>query len=393
MWNIYTVHTWLGTDCMEIDVFYPHSSTGQFCFSLMQPIKNHILIPWTLLSLNTLVPWCGDELVFCCVSVLVCVCSPRLTGRASCWEAGARVGSDHMFKGCIRENPLWAEPCAGSMLACWWARLRCCQRRRDNGQSKQNHSRGTDGSGGTNEIHTKHTNTLTHIHTHTQAHYWWRSGIILKGERSDARSLSRKLNPRSQLTPRLQLLRLLRILKDSLHKQHKPTLQFITATALIFSILNENLILNSLKTFRITRQWSSGELRKIPFCFPMLVSGTCRDLPDQSPSPSILPQFSTSPHLVWQSVLMGISCFFSPLISTLCFCGFFAWSFPAITAQALQMELRHDHSLSSAWRCLAHPGGVGTVHNRIPLISPKVGLVWGCWKLGWKLQSHVSLLL
>lgn len=103
-------------------------------------------------------------------------------------EAGACVGSDHMFKGCVRENPHWGEPCAGSVLACWWVLLRCCQRHRDNGQSMQNHSRSTDGSGGINEIH-----ALTYKDS-TQAHYWWHSDIILKGERSEPLSLSRKLN-------------------------------------------------------------------------------------------------------------------------------------------------------------------------------------------------------
>lgn len=78
-------------------------------------------------------------------------------------EARACVGSDNMFKGCVRANPLWGEPCAGSMPACWWALLRCCQRHRDNGQSMQNHSRSADGSGGggINE-------TRTRLHTITQ---------------------------------------------------------------------------------------------------------------------------------------------------------------------------------------------------------------------------------
>ena len=235
--------------------------------------------------------------------------------------------------------------------------------------------------------------TLTHIHTHTEAHYWWRSGIILKGERSDARSLSRKLNPRSQLTPRLQLLRLLRILKDSLHKQHKPTLQFITATALIFSILNENLILNSLKTFRITRQWSSsGELRKSILFSDARVWDVSRFARSESLPIHSAPVLHQSPS--------GL---------TICFDGNQLFFLPShlhsLLLRVFCLKFPCDHGSGAsdgaeAWsqrlQCLAvprPPWGSRTVHNRIPLISPKVGLVWGCWKLGWKLQSHVSLLL
>lgn len=86
------------------------------------------------------------------------------------------------------------------------------------------------------------------------------------------------------------------------------------------------------------------------------------DLPNQSPSPSTLPQFLNSPHLVWQSVLMEISwVFLAPLSSPLSALVVFTWSFPAIMAQMLQMKLVHDHSLScvatSASQCSPTPVG------------------------------------
>lgn len=105
---------------------------------------------------NESLPWPGYELL--CVFAPVC----SMAAMSLLLEAGACAGSDHMFKGCVRENPLWGEPCAGSMLACWWALLRCCQRHRDNGQSMQNHSRSTDGSGWINDIHTQQ-HTLAYI--------------------------------------------------------------------------------------------------------------------------------------------------------------------------------------------------------------------------------------
>lgn len=89
-------------------------------------------------------------------------------------EARACAGSDKMFKGCVRASPLRGEPCAGSSPACWWAFLRSCQRRHDNGHSIQNHSRSTDGSGGIDVIPIETTHAQIQ-YTGSSRHY-----IILK---------------------------------------------------------------------------------------------------------------------------------------------------------------------------------------------------------------------
>ena len=179
-------------------------------------------------------------------------------------EAWAYVGWDSMFKGCVRANPLWGEPCAGSMLACWWALLRCCQRHHDNGQSMQNDFRSADGSRGINETHTK-------PHALTQAGSQF-SSLVTQWHHSErwevgATSPSRKLNAAVTTDPKTAtqescLLHMKHKHKDAPFKVHNPTLNYIILKALIFRILNKNLIQNYLKPFRITWQRSSRVLRK-----------------------------------------------------------------------------------------------------------------------------------
>lgn len=80
-----------------------------------------------------------------------------MADRKSLLSAKACVGSDYMFKGSVWANPLWGKPCVGSARACWWAKLRCCQRHHGNGQSMHNHSRSAE------EELMKY--TLNHIHS------------------------------------------------------------------------------------------------------------------------------------------------------------------------------------------------------------------------------------
>lgn len=165
-------------------------------------------------------------------------------------EAAVCVGSDNMFKGCVRANPLWGEPCFGSMPACWWALLRCCQRHHDNGQSMQNHFRNADGSGGINETHTK-------LHTYMQAvtsHLKMRGQGVFSVQEIKGNDGVWPHSSSSWSTN-----------TKTLYKVYNPLLGSISVNSSIFSTFNnkkKSIIQNYLKAFRDTWQRSSRVLGK-----------------------------------------------------------------------------------------------------------------------------------
>ena len=119
------------------------------CFSQCSWLK----ITFCCCCLNSIIPQYvmqssfGLETSLCVYSMLFMADKKSLL-----LEAQTCVGSDNMFKGCDRANPLWRKPCVESKLACWWGLLRCCQRHHDNSQSMQNRSRSIDASGWINYI-------------------------------------------------------------------------------------------------------------------------------------------------------------------------------------------------------------------------------------------------